>query len=822
MKKTFSLLVLLFAAIFAQSAPVSIEKAHRVASKFLNANAKSNVSRNAEVVYTFTATDGTACIYVFNTDKGFVLVSADDHAYPILGYSEEGQFDIDQIPDGLNFQLNSFVEQIEWAISEDYITDDVVAQWQQVECDGNLLAHRNERTVDALIRDTWNQNCYYNDLCPYDKNGPCERVYVGCTSLAVGQILRYWEYPEHGQGTVSYTPSGYPFQSVNLSEATYDYANMPDNLTGGSPEIQRTATATLLWHIGVALHASYGPNGTSAIPENVPNVLKNNFLYTNGLYGQWKDDNDSWIVQCKASLDQGCPIHYSGWSESGSGHSFVCDGYNSNDQFHFNWGWSGSGNGYYAIGALNPSSHEYNSSNYAIFNIRPRTDVYCDINLTANPNNGGTVSGGGTYQEGQTCTISATANSGYTFLNWTENGNFVSTLANYTFAVTGDRNLVANFTPSTYTIATSSNPSIGGSTSGGGNFTHGQSCTVHATANADYTFVNWTENGTQVSTNADYTFNVTGSRNLVANFSQSNFTITTSANPNNGGTTTGGGSYMLDQSCTVQATANPGYTFANWTENGTQVSTDASYTFNVTGNRNLIANFEAEAYEVTVDCDAEMGTVSGGGSFIYGQTCGVFAQAKDNYIFENWTEDGIVVATDNLFSFEVTGNRNLTANFLPTIVEISATTNPENSGTITGTGIYSLGESVTLSVLPNAYYTFENWTENGEIVSTEPEYTFVVNGERDLVANLYYFDGIVNHEENDFIVYPNPAHDFVIIEGNGIKEVKIYNLYGQLLLSENISDNSEIRLNISNIHAPVCFVVLHTENGTITKRIIKE
>ena len=192
MKKTFSLLVLLFAAIFAQSAPVSIEKAHSVASKFLTANAKSNVSRNAEVVYTFTATDGTACIYVFNTDKGFVLVSADDHAYPILGYSEEGQFDIDQIPEGLNFQLNSFVEQIEWAIREDYITDDVVAQWRQVECDGNLLAHRNERTVDALIRDTWNQNCYYNDLCPYDKNGPCERVYVGCTSLAVGHILRYW------------------------------------------------------------------------------------------------------------------------------------------------------------------------------------------------------------------------------------------------------------------------------------------------------------------------------------------------------------------------------------------------------------------------------------------------------------------------------------------------------------------------------------------------------------------------------------------------------------------------------------------------------
>lgn len=824
MKKVFFILLLSFVTVFAQSAPVSIERAHRIASKFLNANTRSSISSNANVAYTFSATDGTACIYVFNTDKGFVLVSADDRAYPILGYSEEGQFDIDQIPDGLHFQLLSFVEQIEWAIQEDHLTDDVTAQWQQVEIDGNLLAQRNEKEVTSLLKDTWNQNCYYNDLCPVDHQGPCGHVYVGCTSLAMGQIIRFWEYPEHGQGTVSYTPSGYPQQTVNLSNATYDYDNMPDNLTGGSPEVQRTAVATLLWHIGVAMHASYGPNGTSGIPENVPNIMTTNFLYANDLYGQWKGDNDSWIIQCKASLDHGYPIHYSGWNPEGGGHSFVCDGYNDNDQFHFNWGWSGSGNGYYAVGALNPSGHQYNSGNYAVFNIHPiDPSINFNINVSANPSNGGTVNGGGTYYLGQECTVHAAANSGYLFSYWTENGTQVSTQANYTFTVNDDRTLVAHFQAlPTYTITTSSNPTEGGTTSGGGTFPQGQSCSVHATPNSGYNFVNWTEDGTIVSTNANYVFYATRNRNLVANFSQNTYNITTSSSPTTGGTTTGGGSYAYGQSCTVTATANNGFAFVNWTMGGTQVSTEAAYTFSVTGNANLVAHFEDETYEVIVDCDAEMGTVSGGGNFNFGQTCVIWAQANEHFVFDNWTENGAVVATESFYSFDVTGNRHLTANFSPNLCEISASTNPENAGTITGTGNYELGESVTLSVLPATYYTFESWTENGEIVSTESEYTFIVNGSRNLVANLTYFDGVANHEGSDINVRPNPAHDYVIIEGEGIKEVKVYNVFGQLLLSESINGMSDIRLNISNINSSVCFIVLHTESGIITKRIIKE
>ena len=140
------------------------------------------------------------------------------------------------------------------------------------------------------------------------------------------------------------------------------------------------------------------------------------------------------------------------------------------------------------------------------------------IDVSASPSNGGTVSGGGTYQQGQSCMVTATSNYGYTFTNWTEDGGVVSSDASYTFTVTEDRNLVAHFELNNYTISVSANPSEGGVVNGGGTYQHGQSCTVTATANSDYSFTNWTENGNVVSTDASYTFIVTSNRILEANF----------------------------------------------------------------------------------------------------------------------------------------------------------------------------------------------------------------------------------------------------------------------------------------------------------------
>ncbi len=261
------------------------------------------------------------------------------------------------------------------------------------------------------------------------------------------------------------------------------------------------------------------------------------------------------------------------------------------------------------------------------------------ISVTANPSEGGTVSGGGKYLKGKTCVVAASANEGYVFSNWTENGTQVSTSVSYSFTVDADRTLVANFSVSTgnnFTITAVASPEYGGVISGSGTYQQGQTCTVTATAEAGYAFVNWTENGNVVSTNASYTFTVNGNRTLLANFTElqpDEYLIQVSANPTEGGTVTGGGTYQEGQSCTVTAVPANGYAFTWWYEmisdegggSYVPVSSDANYSFTVNGDCTLQAKFSyigggSQEY-------IDLGLPSG----LLWATCNVGAEAPEDY-----------------------------------------------------------------------------------------------------------------------------------------------------------------------------------------------
>ena len=382
----------------------------------------------------------------------------------------------------------------------------------------------------------------------------------------------------------------------------------------------------------------------------------------------------------------------------------------------------------------------YNKITYiATINITGGGSTQYNITVSANPTNGGSVTGGGTYQQGQSCTVSATANAGFTFTNWTENGSVVSNQANYTFTVNNNRNLVANFQaqPQNYTISVSANPTNGGSVTGGGTYQQGQSCTVSATANSGFTFTNWTENGNVVSTNANYTFTVTGNRTLVANFTVQSYTISVSANPVLGGTVSGGGTYQQGQSCTVHATPNTGYTFTNWTENGNVVSTNANYTFTVTGNRTLVANFTQQQFTITATADpTSSGTVSGGGTYNYGQSCTLTATPAAGHEFINWTKNGQQVSTNSTYTFTVTESATYVAHFQLQSFVVTTTANPVEGGVVTGGGTVHYGNTANIQASPNAGYNFINWTENGEVYTTDPNFSVIVFSNRNFVANF--------------------------------------------------------------------------------------
>ena len=466
----------------------------------------------------------------------------------------------------------------------------------------------------------------------------------------------------------------------------------------------------------------------------------------------------------------------------------------------------------------------YNKITYiATIQITGGTQQYT-VNVSANPSIGGTVTGGGTYNQGQNCTVTATANNGYNFVNWTEGGNVVSTQASYTFTVNDNRNLVANFEfdVQTYNIRVSANPLLAGTVAGGGSYQQGQSCTVTANANENYTFVNWTENDIVVSTSASYTFTVTDNRNLVANFQQQTYTVTVVADPSDAGTVTGGGTYNNGASCTVTATANEGYTFVRWSNNlGQTLSTNPEYTFTVTGSVSLIAMFERQTFTINLSANpANAGTVSGDGTYEYGASCTVVATPHQRYIFFNWTENGVEVSTEQSYTFTVTADRTLVANFGMPTVEIIATVDPEEAASISGAGTYQYGETVTLTLARNEDWAFQNWTENDQVVSEEVTYTFIATENRNLVAHFMHTEGMGENSISTK-VYPNPTQGEIILEGEGLNHVRIVNAYGQTVYNAKVEGN-QVRIDLSNMAKGIYMMHIEAEAGQAVRKIVVE
>jgi len=364
-----------------------------------------------------------------------------------------------------------------------------------------------------------------------------------------------------------------------------------------------------------------------------------------------------------------------------------------------------------------------------------------NISTGAAPVAGGTVSGGGTVDDGSSVTVVATPNLGYAFTNWTEGGVQVSTGASYAFTASANRVLVANFTAlPVYTVSTSASPGVGGTTAGGGQFTSGAGATVTATANAGYVFTRWTSGGASVSTGASYTFSVTGNSTLVANFvvAGTQATIVTSANPVTAGTTGGGGVFASGDTATVTATANAGYAFSGWKEGSVTVSNSRSYMFTVGGNRTLVATFR-EAFVVNAGTSPAAGGTTEMDSATYqtGDNAQAMAFPSPGFSFANWTENGVVVSANATYSFNITGNRTIVANFLSnTGITINTNSASSPGGSLLGDGVYHAGDSITVSAVPDAGYAFLDWTEGSNVVSTTADYTFAAGANRALVAHF--------------------------------------------------------------------------------------
>ena len=288
------------------------------------------------------------------------------------------------------------------------------------------------------------------------------------------------------------------------------------------------------------------------------------------------------------------------------------------------------------------------------------------------------------------------------------------------------------------------------------------------------------------------------------------------------------------------ATANDGYHFVNWTNAaGTVVSTNNPYNFTVTANTTLTAHFEANDPAITyynvnvISANTNMGNVNStaSGSVAENTSVTVTATANPGYHFVNWTNAaGTVVTTDNPYTFTVTSDITLTANFEANpVTQYTVTLNTADAtmGTVSPEGATTVneGESFTATATPLEGYRFVNWTnETGTEVSTANPYTFTVTADVTLIAKFEVEIGIneVTLAQNISLM-PNPADNYIELRVNSnvvVKEAVVYNAFGQMIQTVNLTDN-HARIDLSNVSSGMYFVRVNGEGVMATKKFIK-
>ena len=395
--KRFLLFLLLLSVSFASYA----ERVRSSAAK----NVAKTILPDAELADVSVQTNFSN-FYIFSSENGFVIVSADDRALPVIAYSDKNPFVVKDMSVNVYEWLKNVDKTIQGLIDDNVVASEAVkAEWKSF-ADGKKPSAKYRSAVEPLVKTTWDQGYPFNYMCPVFGE---ERAVTGCVATAMAQIMKYWEWPHRGVGEKSYMNGytggsviigdSYTTVSANFGETVYDWDNMLDSyyrwvydengeivdyvfLYNTNDTLLRDAVSELMYHCGVSVSMTYGPNESGAYSSDVDDALKNYFNYDPNLQivDKYNYTDEEWKDLLKGELNAGRPVYYSGDADDGeAGHAFVCDGYDANDYFHFNWGWGGYCDGYYAMGALVPGtggigsgeSGDYSKNNEIIIGVQP-------------------------------------------------------------------------------------------------------------------------------------------------------------------------------------------------------------------------------------------------------------------------------------------------------------------------------------------------------------------------------------------------------------------------------------------------------------------
>ncbi len=376
-KQLLLMLILCLSATMVWAERIDVSTARKVAENVANAGSGLRSAGDLSLVYAAApgksgsalrsgTVDGAADYFVFNVsgNKGFVIVSGEDRALPVFGYSDEGAFDPDNLPDNLRYMLAYYQNQITWLERSGIeVTADIQAEWSHYLNGTNFRSTAQEVVLETA---EWDQGKPYNGMTPLVSG---EHALTGCVATAQAIIMRYHQYPVRAIGGVS------SYDGVSTTYDDYDWANMPLTYPrDGYGDARDNAVAKLMWHCGANVEMSYGLSASGASMKLPAKSYVEVFGYSPAIRYLKKETYrwEEWKEMIRKELDAGYPLSYGGQS-SGGGHAFVCDGYDAQGFFHINWGWGGYSNGFFALSVLdsNYGNDGYSDSQEMILNIRP-------------------------------------------------------------------------------------------------------------------------------------------------------------------------------------------------------------------------------------------------------------------------------------------------------------------------------------------------------------------------------------------------------------------------------------------------------------------
>ncbi len=328
---------------------------------------------SSDVVYTqmMPETDRTAFYIVNVGDNAFVIVSADDKAEQVLGYSFSKRFPVKadgslELPYHIKSFLNDLAAQVKAAANGSGRKSAIKRRRVSTRA-ANL-----PESVEPLVTTTWDQGQYYNALCPADPQGPDGHVWAGCVATAMAQMIKFWG-PTQKRGAHYYDIDNYGRLEVNFAESDFDFSNMPNELTDASTAAQVNAVATLMYECGVATNMEYSPEESATFETEARAAFINYFGFSPdmGFAEKRNFTTEDWNTLLRENLAAGHPVMYSGRNGK-TGHAFICDGYKAGNFFHFNFGWGGLFDGWFLTSAISPNGKDgYNSDQAAIVDIVP-------------------------------------------------------------------------------------------------------------------------------------------------------------------------------------------------------------------------------------------------------------------------------------------------------------------------------------------------------------------------------------------------------------------------------------------------------------------